>query len=284
MATNVLTWPVGLTKRSEVLILADRTGVTPREAAAAWMEFLEWVSCQESAPVLPSISLATIDRLTGLSGFAAVLGQQKWLAQRSDGIHILQWDEVWSPEVTARKADTERKRKARRQSAAPQTGQMSGQSADKCPDNPPHTPPVCFGLLSPIEEKAVQTAWEVFENHRIQKDKKAWTQHAREINIKKTAFVARTRGYKAAVAMLERSVEGGWTRLVVPDNVTEHDLISTTQAAAQASASADRRAWWDAMTHEQQQALKAEYYGTTTRKQQDEPGFWHRWCDERRVR
>lgn len=274
MNTNVLTWPVGLTKRREVIVLADRTGVTPREAAAAWMEFLEWVSDQQTAGVLKGVRLETIDRLTGLSGFAACLADDLWLSERSDGVHVRQWDEVWSPEVVAKKGEAEM-RKARRRAPS---GQVSVKSADKCPDNPPHTPPVCSGFdFSFGGNASIQEAWKDFHSHREQKDKKGWTQSAQLRNAKKVADIAKRRGQQAAIVAIGRSIESGWTGIFEPPQTTEHDLAQQQHV----DGAAEAMAWYKGLSAAEQSALLVEFRATP-RKEQDKPGAWKRWLTTRK--
>lgn len=273
MSIKYVTWPVGLVKRSEVLTLASRTGVSPREAAAAWMELVETASCQESAPVLSGASLETIDRLIGLSGFAASLARVGWLTQRSDGVHIMQWDTHWCPSVAGRAASTARRREARASAR-----QVSGQSEAKCPDKPPHTPPVCTGFdFSFGGNTAIQEAWKDFHSHREQKDKKGWTQSAQLRNAKKVADIAKRRGPAAAIVAIGRSVECGWTGIFEPPKDTEHDL--------RLQATNDTAAWYHALPADRKQALLAAYRDacrTMSKKDQDRPGAFMRWAEQQR--
>lgn len=267
MSIKYVTWPVGLVKRSEVLTLASRTGVSPREAAAAWMELVETASCQESAPVLSGASLETIDRLIGLSGFAASLARVGWLTQRSDGVHIMQWDTHWCPSVAGRAASTARRREARASAR-----QVSGQSEAKCPDKPPHTPPVCFGSFAEKERQILQTAWDVFEGHRKEKDKESWTSRSRQMSMNKVIRVAQSQGVKAAVLMMERTVESGWTGLFPPQK---------TELDARTSAEADMRTWLKNLNGERKDQMLETFRKTVPAKEQAREGAFMHWAYER---
>jgi len=101
MATDWIKWTKGLTRKREVLAIADRLGVSNREAAAMCMEVWEWADDnvtlasrlrnEDVTPVsrschAPSVTKKCLDVVIGVTGFAEVMAEVGWLESSDAGI------------------------------------------------------------------------------------------------------------------------------------------------------------------------------------------------------
>jgi hypothetical protein len=91
MAGFWIPWECGLTRKREILIIANKLGVSRREAAAICMEFWEWASSQTTDGLLVGVSLSTISDIVGVDGFADSLLSVGWLILDGDVLQLPNW-------------------------------------------------------------------------------------------------------------------------------------------------------------------------------------------------
>lgn len=66
-------WEIGLTRKREIIVLADRLGLHPHHVAGCAMALWEWAAEQTTTGVIPRCPLALLDAAAGFKGFAAAL-------------------------------------------------------------------------------------------------------------------------------------------------------------------------------------------------------------------
>jgi hypothetical protein len=72
--------------KPEVFLMADRLGIDPDAVLGKLVRVWVWADQQTTDGNAPSVTSSLLDRITGVSGFAAALQQVGWLTNSDDGL------------------------------------------------------------------------------------------------------------------------------------------------------------------------------------------------------
>jgi len=86
MAGDWIKWTKGLTRKREVVAIASRLEISRREVASTLMEVWEWADDNTVDCHVPSVTKAFLDELTGVTGIADAMENERWLLETDSGI------------------------------------------------------------------------------------------------------------------------------------------------------------------------------------------------------
>lgn len=143
MAGDWIPWVKGLTKKLEVLTIAERTNKTPHEVAAILMEFWEWADAETEDGLLRGISVRSLSAShADIDGtFVRAMSEVGWLFVRDNNVIEVPNFERWMGRSAKRRLkETERRRNNRHKApeVAPNDGaaaKVSASDADKTRPN-----------------------------------------------------------------------------------------------------------------------------------------------------
>lgn len=92
MPGDWIKWMKGLTRRREVLAVAQALQMDVRVVACACMEFWEWADDETTNGFIAGLTTDSIDSLLGISGFGSALHAVGWLEIRNGGILLPRWE------------------------------------------------------------------------------------------------------------------------------------------------------------------------------------------------
>lgn len=120
MAGDWIPWCKGLAKKPETLAIARATGMSRHAAAAALMEFWEWVDDQTDTGTIPAATLADLcEFVSGTSDtFWETMVSVGWLAISDDGLTIPKFERWLGRSAKRRLKEARGKRKRRKLSAS----------------------------------------------------------------------------------------------------------------------------------------------------------------------
>ena len=118
MAGDWIPITVDLTRRREVLIVAAKCGMTPREVVGGLIEFWGWVSTETVDGRLRNVFVATLVAQFGLQEcYWRALQCEGWLEESEEGIVVPNFDRWLSNGAKARLGNALRQREYRRKAA-----------------------------------------------------------------------------------------------------------------------------------------------------------------------
>lgn len=117
MALNWIKWVKGLSRRREVLAVAQALGLDRRIVACACMEVWEWADDNTTTGLVNNLTAPDIDLLVGITGFGSALCTVGWLTVRTDGIQFPRWDRHNSQSAKERSQSALRQKRKRERDA-----------------------------------------------------------------------------------------------------------------------------------------------------------------------
>lgn len=222
MAGDWIPWVKGLTRKLEVLTIAERTNRSPREVAAILMEFWEWADTETEDGLLRGISLRSLSAShADMDGtFVRAMSEVGWLFVRESGALEIPNFERWMGRSAKRRLkETERRRQNRLR--APQVTVEPGErrsvsacDADILPPNSGTTEqnrteqrrketPTPFP--TELDTAEFRAAWKEWEQHRAEKQKRLTPLQVGK-QLKKLVPL----GVPRAIAAIEHSIASGY--------------------------------------------------------------------------
>lgn len=227
MAGDWIVWTKGLTDKREVRAIARKLNVDRRIVAACCMMFWEWVDSESRDGHIQGATMADIDEIVNLPGFAVSLIESEigWLRQTDCGITIPNFKRHNGESAKKRAKDRTRKRQTRSHSNNLGRPKNVRKKTDKNRtreekrreevNNPP-TPqggrvvfdPKCVPLPESLANPRFTKAWCEWCEYRSSKRKKL-SAKACEKQLEQLAKV----GVGAAIAAIEKSIACDWQGL-----------------------------------------------------------------------
>ncbi len=215
MAGNWIKWLKGLTKRREVLVLARKLNMSPREAASACMETWEWADDETTDGHIQGATRDDLDRMLALPGFAVAFESPEvnWARFSERGITFTRWERNNGESAKKRSLESRKKRRQREL----EDRKMSRSVGDKCPDKkPPRTSSSSsshsFEIPEELRTELFSAAWAKWERHRAEIKHPLRPTQA-EAQLKKLEKLGESR----AIETIEHTIEKGWRGLFEPD-------------------------------------------------------------------
>ena len=89
MADNWIKWVVGLTRRREIVAMAEELKLDRRQVAGLFMELMEWADENTVDGNVRGVTKAFPDMHVGVRGFAEAMEKVGWLREKKDGIFFV---------------------------------------------------------------------------------------------------------------------------------------------------------------------------------------------------
>ena len=115
--TKWIKWVKGLVTKPEVLNMADELSMDPRTVAATCMLLWEWADDNTEDGNVPSITLALLSNVVGVTGFAESMHKHGWLSIQNNTIVFPKFDRHNSQSAKRRALTCERVHKKRNASS-----------------------------------------------------------------------------------------------------------------------------------------------------------------------
>ena len=113
MAGFWIPWEHGLPRKREVLLIAKRQNVTPRDAASCCMEVWEWAQEQSIDGLIMGFESCDVSAAVGIPGIGESMEAAGWILKGNGFIQFPNWERFNSKCAKARLIDAERKRRER---------------------------------------------------------------------------------------------------------------------------------------------------------------------------
>lgn len=113
MAGFWIPWEHGLTRKREILLIAKRLQISPREAAACCMEVWEWAQQQSLDGLIVDFEPGDVSTAVGIAGMGEAMEAAGWLRHGEGGVQFPNWERFNSKSAKARMLAGERKRRER---------------------------------------------------------------------------------------------------------------------------------------------------------------------------
>ena len=97
MAGDWIVWTKGLTKRIEVVQIADHMGISRYEAACHCMAVWEWADENTTDGDAPCVTPSALSELIGVPGIAEAMEKVGWLVVDNGGVIFPNWTR-WNTE------------------------------------------------------------------------------------------------------------------------------------------------------------------------------------------
>lgn len=234
MAGEWIPWVKGLTKRREVLHIANALSISRREAASCCMEIWEWCddegdfdesrNCHVNVTPMSQnchgdvTALSCIDQVVGVPGFGVAMQEAGWVEQ-NDGTGIVFPSLGQYVGKSARERLSARIRKASERERGVECHKNVTKMSRKKRDKSVTPSCSCSYLLSvgvsipvTLDTEAFKSAWDTWVQVRIE-IKKPLTMTAAKLRLADCVKL----GHDAAVAGLLNSAKHQWQDIFVPD-------------------------------------------------------------------
>lgn len=218
MAGDWVVWTKGLSRKREVLAIAEATGLDRRQVAALLMEFWEWADGETSDGLLPGLTIRSLSALHAdvLPQFFHAMSAVGWVIEETAGVRLPHFDRWMGRSAKRRLKDILRKRHDPMripQDVRMRSGRTSASQADEIrpidrdrdrEKKKPPLPPIPSDLDTP----EFREAWD------------RWQAHRREIrapltptSVSRQFAALAAMGVTRAVACIDHTILKGWTGL-----------------------------------------------------------------------
>jgi len=113
MAGFWIPWEQGLTRKREVMLIAKRLGISPREAAASCMEVWEWAQDQSMDGLIVGFEPGDVSAAVGIPGLGEAMEGAGWLRSGDGNVQFPNWERFNAKPAKERLLHAERQRRYR---------------------------------------------------------------------------------------------------------------------------------------------------------------------------
>lgn len=116
MSMNFIKWTIGLTRKPEVIQIANALSISPAEAAGRLMMVWEWADESTTDGVVYGVKVDTINRCAEMAGFGEAMMNVKphpWLLCADGNLAFPNWDHHNGKNAKRRANDCIRQRRHR---------------------------------------------------------------------------------------------------------------------------------------------------------------------------
>ena len=117
MAGYWIPWEVGLTKKREIIMIAQKLAVSRREAAAMCMEVWEWASDQSVDGLIVGVTASGVSDALDVPGLGEAMELAGWLLNGDGNVQFPNWTRYNGRSARARLQAAYRKREQRARAA-----------------------------------------------------------------------------------------------------------------------------------------------------------------------
>jgi len=221
MAGEWLKFEKATPDKPEVFAIANALNIDPDAVVGKLIRVWSWFDTHTVSGNAAGVTLALLDRISGVSGFASAMKDQGWLEHGSTGVALPNFERHTGETAKGRALTAKRVAKHK------ESGNAKGNAASVSPALPREekkreeikeesktraAPPALPDWLPP----AVWDDWHKFRNAR-----KGWTPKARALSLAKLGRLYDDGNDPQAV--IEQSIERGWTGLF-----PVHSVIAVT--------------------------------------------------------
>lgn len=111
MAGFWIPWEHGLTRKREILLIAKRQQVTPREAAACCMEVWEWAQQQSLDGLIEGFEPCDVSAAVSIPGIGEAMIAAGWLVRGFGNVQFPNWERFNAKSAKSRLMNAERQRR-----------------------------------------------------------------------------------------------------------------------------------------------------------------------------
>jgi hypothetical protein len=250
MAGDWIKWVKGLARRPEVLQMAFALGKTRHEVAGLLMEFWEWAddnvvveTTSANSPGfvrIASASLALVDSIIGVAGFAESMSSVGWLHVRSGSLEFPKYgrhngnsakrrgldvdrkrsnladvpqnfrsDSANFPHEKRKKSGPEKRREEKTEKTQDPPTPLEGGTAEKPPRRPRAPDPATVPIPPPLDVPEFRDVWARWLTYRATRCTPAVTFEGAEMSLRRLAELPPD----FAVRCIETSIANGWKGL-----------------------------------------------------------------------
>ena len=113
MAGFWIPWEHGLPRKREVMLIAKRQQVTPRDAAARCMEVWEWAQEQSIDGLIMGLDPSDVSTAVAIPGIGEAMEDAGWILRGNGFIQFPNWERFNAKCAKGRLLNAERQRRMR---------------------------------------------------------------------------------------------------------------------------------------------------------------------------